>query len=167
MIELKTEFLGIEFDNPLLIGSAAPTLDGAHMRKIIEKGWGSCVVKTLSLDKNVRPDVRPRLSKISKYSNLINLQNCELITTHGLKWWENQVKMLKDTGAPVIVSIMATPELDDWAQLGRWCEEQKADIIELNVSCPHGCPEEHMGAFIGQDPQLVHDVTKAVKDAVS
>ncbi|MHC1608912.1 MAG: NAD-dependent dihydropyrimidine dehydrogenase subunit PreA [Candidatus Methanofastidiosia archaeon] len=167
MTDLRTEFLGFEMDNPLIIGSASPTVDGAHMRKIVDAGWGSYVVKTLSLDKNVRPDVRPRLNGIGRYSNLINLQNCELITTHNLDWWEGQLRMLKGLDAPMMVSIMATPDLDDWAKLGRWCEEHGASIIELNVSCPHGCPEEHMGMFIGQDPQLVHDVTKAVKDEVS
>ncbi|RZN48243.1 NAD-dependent dihydropyrimidine dehydrogenase subunit PreA [archaeon] len=167
MDELRVEFLGHEFDNPFIIGSASPTVDGAHMRKIVEKGWGSYIVKTLSLDKNVRPDVRPRLSGMGRYSHLFGLQNCELITTHTLDWWERELRMLRDLDSPMIVSIMATPELEDWATMGRWCEENGADIIELNVSCPHGCPEEHMGSFIGQDPQLVHDVTKAVKDDVS
>jgi len=167
MASLRTEFLGIEFDNPFFIGSASPTLTGEHMRKIIDKGWGSCVVKTLSFDKNVRPDVRPRLIGTRRHNSLYGLQNCELITTHGLEWWDKEIKVLQDTKVPFIVSIMATPDLGDWAKLGRWCEEHGASIIELNVSCPHGCPEEHMGMFIGQDPQLVHDVTKAVKNEVS
>jgi dihydropyrimidine dehydrogenase (NAD+) subunit PreA len=167
MASLETEFLGVTFDNPFFIGSASPTLSGKHLQKIIDKGWGSFVVKTLSVDKNVRPDVRPRLASVRKNGTLSGLQNCELITTHHLDWWERELKPIQETGAPFITSIMATPDLDDWAFMGRWAEEHGASIVELNVSCPHGCPEEHMGMFIGQDPQLVHDVTKAVKDEVS
>ncbi|MBU7033105.1 MAG: tRNA-dihydrouridine synthase [Theionarchaea archaeon] len=38
--------------------------------------------------------------------------------------------------------------------------------MELNVSCPHGCPEKARGAAIGQDPDLVSDVTQFMKEAV-
>jgi len=31
----------------------------------------------------------------------------------------------------------------------------------LNVSCPHGMPEQHMGAFMGQDPGLIRGATAA------
>jgi dihydropyrimidine dehydrogenase (NAD+) subunit PreA len=37
------------------------------------------------------------------------------------------------------------------------------NALELNVSCPHGSPEKHMGAFIGQNPDLIQQVTKAAK----
>jgi dihydropyrimidine dehydrogenase (NAD+) subunit PreA len=37
------------------------------------------------------------------------------------------------------------------------------NALELNVSCPHGSPEKHMGAFIGQNPDLVERVTRAAK----
>jgi dihydropyrimidine dehydrogenase (NAD+) subunit PreA len=36
----------------------------------------------------------------------------------------------------------------------------------LNVSCPDGCPEKARGAAIGQDPDLVKDVTTYVKEAI-
>jgi len=40
-----------------------------------------------------------------------------------------------------------------------------ADAIELSVSCPHGMPERGVGAALGQHPDLVRDVTRAVRSA--
>ncbi len=58
---------------------------------------------------------------------------------------------------------MSSPEPEGWTALAETMSQTGADAIELNVSCPHGSPEKHMGAFIGQNPTLVERVTKAAK----
>lgn len=33
------------------------------------------------------------------------------------------------------------------------------DLIELNLSCPHGMTEKGMGRACGEDPEIVRDIT--------
>lgn len=63
----------------------------------------------------------------------------------------------------LIASITASPNLWEWQELARTVQDAGADAIELNVSCPHGMPERGVGAAIGQHPDLVRDVTHAVR----
>ncbi len=165
-VDLSIEFCGLEFENPLWLSSAPPTQSGDHIKRAIEKGWGGAVTKTIGLDKDIFPDVRPRLTANRERGTLFGMENIELITTHYMDWWEKELKVAKTAGAPLIVSIMAAPNQEDWAKIAQWAEKHGADMVELNVSCPHGCPEKARGAAIGQDPELVADVTAFVKEAV-
>lgn len=165
-VDLSIEFCGLEFDNPIWLSSAPPTMSGDHIKRAIKKGWGSAVTKTLGLDKDIFPDVRPRLKVNRERGTLYGMENIELITTRHLDWWEKELKVAKSAGAPLIVSIMAAPNREDWAEIAQWAEKNGADIVELNVSCPHGTPEKARGMAIGQDPDLVGQVTTFVKEAV-
>ena len=51
---------------------------------------------------------------------------------------------------------------EEWETLSRLCEENGADAIELNFSCPN-MAEEGLGSDIGQDPELVGRFTKAAR----
>jgi dihydropyrimidine dehydrogenase (NAD+) subunit PreA len=61
---------------------------------------------------------------------------------------------------------MASPDPAEWQALAGTMQDAGADAIELNVSCPHGMPERGVGAAMGQHPDLVRDVTRAVRSAV-
>jgi dihydropyrimidine dehydrogenase (NAD+) subunit PreA len=50
----------------------------------------------------------------------------------------------------------------EWEQLSRLCEENGADAIELNFSCPN-MAEGGLGSDIGQVPELVERFTAAAK----
>jgi dihydroorotate dehydrogenase len=67
----------------------------------------------------------------------------------------------------LIASIMAgsgsDKELDNWRTLARACQEQGADGLELNLSCPH-MDREDMGSNIGKDQKLCSIVTQVVKE---
>jgi dihydroorotate dehydrogenase len=54
-------------------------------------------------------------------------------------------------------------ELAAWQTLARACQEQGADGLELNLSCPH-MDREDMGSNIGKDQKLCSNVTQVVKD---
>jgi dihydropyrimidine dehydrogenase (NAD+) subunit PreA len=166
MVDLRIEFCGLEFKNPIWLSSAPPTMSGDHIKRAIKKGWGGAVTKTIGLDKDIFPNVRPRLAVNRKKGTLIGMENIELITTHHLDWWEKELNVAKSAGAPLIVSIMAAPNREDWSEIAQWAERKGADLLELNVSCPHGTPEKARGMAIGQDPDLVRTVTTYVKEAV-
>jgi dihydroorotate dehydrogenase subfamily 1 len=44
------------------------------------------------------------------------------------------------------------------------CQDAGVDAFELNFSCPHGLPERKMGAAMGENPEIVAEVTKWVTD---
>lgn len=163
---LQVEFCGLKFENPIWLSSAPPTWNGKLIKSAIEAGWGTAITKTLVLDKDLLPDVRPRLAPVRRSGKLIGLENIELVTTHGLDWWADQLKIAKSAGAPIIVSIMAAHNQQDWQELAKWAVEHGADMLELNLSCPHGTVETGRGAVIGQNPNMVQDCVKWVKESV-
>jgi dihydropyrimidine dehydrogenase (NAD+) subunit PreA len=67
----------------------------------------------------------------------------------------------------LIASIMAgsgsDKELAAWQTLARACQDQGADGLELNLSCPH-MDRDDMGSNIGKDQKLCSRVTQVVKE---
>ncbi|MFQ5819218.1 MAG: NAD-dependent dihydropyrimidine dehydrogenase subunit PreA [Candidatus Heimdallarchaeota archaeon] len=165
MVSLNIEFAGVEFENPFLLSSAPPTRNGTQIKRAIESGWGGAVTKTITLipEKNTRP----RLGFIRLGKRLIGMTNIELTTELSFEQWKKEIKIAKEPGAPIIGSIMADVEPDNWIKLTQIIEQTGVDMLELNFSCPHGAPDKHMGAFLGQDPELVRLLTKTVKENCS
>ena len=50
----------------------------------------------------------------------------------------------------------------EWESLSGLCEENGADAIELNFSCPN-MQEDGLGSDIGKVPELVERFTRAAK----
>jgi dihydropyrimidine dehydrogenase (NAD+) subunit PreA len=53
-------------------------------------------------------------------------------------------------------------ELAHWQTLAKACQDEGADALELNLSCPH-MDRPDMGSNIGKDSELVSVVAQAVK----
>jgi len=162
---LEIEFAGITFKNPFMLSSAPPTKDPRHVLRAAKLGWGGAVMKTVTEEPTVDP--RTRLGVLRRDGKAIGMNNIELLSREPLKTWTESwiPKIKKEAPADFIfvASIMSGPEPEGWTALAETLSQSGADAIELNVSCPHGSPEKHMGAFIGQDPTLVERVTKAAK----
>ncbi|MHA2247059.1 MAG: NAD-dependent dihydropyrimidine dehydrogenase subunit PreA [Candidatus Hodarchaeales archaeon] len=165
MSRLNVEFAGIEFDNPFFLSSAPPSKDGSQIKKAIEIGWGGAVTKSLLLvpDKNTRP----RLGFLKLGKKMIGMSNIEMATELSLERWKKEITIAKEPGAPIIGSIMADSNPENWVKLTKIIEETAIDMLELNFSCPHMSPEKHMGALIGQDSELTSLITKNVKENCS
>ena len=69
----------------------------------------------------------------------------------------------KYPGKFILASIMGQNE-QEWGELARLCEENGADAVELNFSCPN-MAEGVLGSDIGQVPELVERFTAAAKRA--
>jgi len=163
---LDVGFLGLKYKNPLLVASAPPSMDGDHMLRAVKAGWGGCISKTIALDKDVYPDVRPRLAPVRTRGGLCGMQNIELITVHKLDWWAREIQIAKSSDAPLIVSVMASYDANDWQEISRWAEKHGADALEMNMSCPHGTVEKGRGMVLGQNPDMVENAVRWVKEAV-
>ncbi len=162
---LEIEFVGITFKNPFMLSSAPPTMDPRHIIRAARLGWGGAVMKTVTEEPTVDP--RTRLGVLRKDGKPIGMNNIELLSREPLKTWTDdwipKIKKEAPEDFIFIASIMSGPEPEGWTALAETMSQTGANAIEINVSCPHGSPEKHMGAFIGQDPTLVERVTKAAK----
>jgi dihydroorotate dehydrogenase (NAD+) catalytic subunit len=153
---LATEIAGLKLANPTMLASGILGYTGLSLKSVIEAGAGAVVTKSLGL--------KPRTG----YPNPTVVQvDCGLLNAMGLpnpgiSHFKEEIKELKNTGAPTIVSIYGYSS-EEFAQAAETATEMGADAIELNVSCPH---IKKAGAEIGCDPQLLTDVVEKVKKKV-
>ncbi|OPX72306.1 MAG: dihydropyrimidine dehydrogenase subunit B [Methanoregulaceae archaeon PtaU1.Bin059] len=166
---LATTLGQFHLQNPFLLSSAPPTASYEQIRRAFSVGWAGAVVKTIRPDGMVIEDVSPRFQAIKGSSGDIQgFENIELLSKKTLSYWTSHIPRLKEEfpGRLLVASIMGTPDPAEWRSLAGQVEEAGSDAIEMNVSCPHGMPEQGVGAAIGQNPEMVRDLTRAVKSAV-
>jgi dihydropyrimidine dehydrogenase (NAD+) subunit PreA len=178
--DLSTTFTGIRFENPFLLASAPPTESETNILRAFEAGWGGVVTKTIGLHP-VTNVAGPKTKFLRHHSAgtlsmnkgregaLHSSWNWELISDKPLDWWVPRLGRIKKAfpSRVLIASIMAgsgsDKELEHWQTLARACQEQGADGLELNLSCPH-MDREDMGSNIGKDQKLCSRVTQVVKE---
>jgi len=178
---LATVFTGLRFENPFLLASAPPTESESNIMRAFDAGWGGVVTKTIGLHPvanvagpktkflRATPD-SPHLSMQKRQGTALHSSwNWELISDKALDWWIPRLSRIKKAHRTkmLVASIMAgsgsDEELRHWQELATACQEQGADALELNLSCPH-MDRKDMGSNIGKDPELLSVVTQAVKE---
>eukprot|EP01135_Chromosphaera_perkinsii_P007593 Nk52_evm49s914 gene=Nk52_evmTU49s914 len=173
-VDLSVVICGLRFPNPFGLASAPPTTSGPMIRRAFEAGWGFAVTKTFVLDKDSVVNVSPRIVRgtTSGYNygpGQGSFLNIELISEKSCAYWLKAVSQLKREFPDriLIASIMCAYEKESWEELSKKAEAAGADAIELNLSCPHGMGEKGMGLACGQKVEMVHDICKWVRAAVS
>lgn len=153
---LATEVAGLKLKNPTMLAAGILGVSGLSLKRVAEAGAGAVVTKSVGLE--------PR----EGYSNPTVVQvECGLLNAVGLpnpgvNNLSEEVREVKETGVPIIVSIYGFSS-KEFANVAETAVKAGADGLELNVSCPH---VEKTGAEIGQDPQVVAKVVEEVKDRV-
>jgi len=168
-VDLSVEVCGVKFENPFGLASAPPCTTAAMIDRAFDAGWGFAVTKTFGLDKDLVTNVSPRIVRGSVTPNKGPHQsaflNIELISEKSASYWCKAITelKLKHPTKIVIASVMAAFKKEDWQFLAKKSEESGADMIELNLSCPHGMGERGLGLACGQDPYLVLNICKWVR----
>ncbi|XP_034241166.1 dihydropyrimidine dehydrogenase [NADP(+)] isoform X2 [Thrips palmi] len=172
-VDLSVTMCGVRFPNPFGLASAPPTTSSAMIRRAFEAGWGFAVTKTFALDKDIVTNVSPRIVKGTTSRHHFGPEqgsflNIELISEKCQDYWLTSIKELKrDFPENVLVaSIMCSYNQEDWVKLSSLAEGAGADMLELNLSCPHGMGESGMGLACGQKPELVRDISRWVSSTV-
>uniref|UniRef100_A0A8C5QTU7 Dihydropyrimidine dehydrogenase [NADP(+)] n=1 Tax=Leptobrachium leishanense TaxID=445787 RepID=A0A8C5QTU7_9ANUR len=173
LVDLSVEMAGLKFLNPFGLASAPPTTSGPMIRRAFEAGWGFALTKTFSLEKDIVTNVSPRIIRGTTSGHMYgpgqgSFLNIELISEKTAAYWCQSVTELKKDFPKhiLIASIMCSYNKDDWTALSKMAEESGADALELNLSCPHGMGERGMGLACGQDPELVRNICRWVRQAV-
>jgi dihydropyrimidine dehydrogenase (NADP+) len=167
-VDLSTTICGVKFPNPFGLASAPPTTSCEMIDRAFELGWGFAVTKTYSLDKDMITNVSPRIvsTGIRSGSNPTGFTNIELISEKTAEYWIKGVKELKEKHPDkvVISSIMSGYCKEDWQELALMTVDSGCDMLELNLSCPHGMGERGMGLACGEDADMVREITRWVVD---
>lgn len=153
---LVTEIAGLKLTNPTMLAAGILGLSGSLLRRMAEAGAGAVVTKSVGL-KPRRGYPNPTVVQVD-----CGLLNAIGLSSSGIHSFGEEIKEARKGRVPVIVSIYGySPE--DFAEVARVAVEEGADALELNVSCPH---VEKTGSEIGQNPRLVAEVVKEVKNKV-
>jgi dihydroorotate dehydrogenase subfamily 1 len=162
MADLSVVVDGLRLPNPFVIGSGPPGTNANVIGKAFDEGWGAVIAKTVSLDASKVVNVAPRYARmrVGPTKEIVGWQNIELISDRPFDTWIQEFKDLKKKypDRVLIASIMEEFRKEAWVEIVERCQEAGVDAFELNFSCPHGLPERKMGAAMGQDPDILHEV---------
>ncbi|MGI9951046.1 4Fe-4S binding protein [Moorellaceae bacterium AZ2] len=167
MADLRVNFAGVTFRNPLVLASATPGWDGLRLKQAGEAGFGAVIPKTIGPIQDWA--AHPRNGRLFLYrvgNRPIGMVNLELFTTKTREEWIAQdLALAREGGAKIFASILAMPEPEETAELASQVEATGlVDLFELNVSCP--MPASTVGMHIGKNPELTYRQVKAAKGAV-
>lgn len=112
-------------------------------------GYDFAVIKTCVLDKDTVSNVSPRIYKVvnDPLRQEPSYGNIELVSEKSIKYWTEGAKQIKkDYPNKVLIgSVMAAYNKQDWIDIMTQVKDTPFDMIELNLSCPHGMTEKGMG----------------------
>jgi len=167
-IDLSIKFCGVKFENPFLLSSSPVSNTGEMVARSFDAGWGGVVFKTLHADQVPIIHPSPRMNTYNYGSKKnIGLQNVEMISDRNLK--DNLLDFLylkKNYPNKVLISSIMGFSNDEWAYLAKASEDNGADMLELNFSCPH-MSVEGTGHHVGKAFDLIEKFTATVKKTVS
>ncbi|MBQ8110393.1 MAG: NAD-dependent dihydropyrimidine dehydrogenase subunit PreA [Clostridia bacterium] len=161
---LKCDLCGIALENPFLLSSSVVASTYDMCARAFEAGWaGACFKTVSSLDIH---EASPRFSAVrDSGGGIMGFKNIEQLSDHSVAENMEIFRRLKAKypSKRILASIMGQNEAE-WGTLSRLCEENGADAVELNFSCPN-MAEGGLGSDIGQVPELVERFTAAAKRA--
>ncbi|WP_456420630.1 dihydroorotate dehydrogenase [Thermococcus sp.] len=153
MASLEVELFGIRFENPLILASGINDKTPEQWIRAHEEGAGGVVTKSIGIEPRKGYDNPTIVELPYGLINAMGLPN---------PGWKGFLEMVEGYtfDFPLIVSIFGGSS-EEFAFLAEKLSEV-ADAFELNLSCPHA---KGYGMEIGQNPENVYEVVKAVKDA--
>ena len=163
---LKTDLCGIPLESPFLLSSSVVASTYDMCARAFEAGWAGAAFKTIcSFDIH---EASPRFSAVTgDNGTIVGFKNVEQLSDHSVAENMEIFRRLKQDFPTkfILASIMGQNEAE-WEELSRLCEENGADAIELNFSCPN-MMDEGLGSDIGQVPELVERFTAAARRGTS
>ena len=163
---LETEICGVRLENPFLLSSSVVASSYDMCARAFKAGWAGAAFKTICAFEI--HEASPRYSAVKDNSgSIMGFKNIEQLSDHSvLENMETFRRLKKEYPNKVIVASMMGRNDKEWEDLARQCQENGADVIELNFSCPN-MMEEGLGSDIGQQPELVERFTAAARRGVS
>jgi len=175
MADLRVKAAGVQFKNPIIVGSASPSMDCYGTKKGIDGGAAGVIVKSLFGDKGKvgRNFPRPRFKlydykEYPGYPNALphafTLNSLEECSHFGYEEYMEDVNKAKDMVGDdgIVMASLSGVTMDEWETMCEMVNETKADWVELNVSCPFAAD---MGVKMGAGAvELCPEITTFCKN---
>lgn len=140
MADLSISIGGLHLKNPIMVGSATPTVDGKHSNKAVMMGAGASVLKTLvaSGEDQYHHPQNGRFVVFKAGNKPIGMVNIEIFSTlKEEQWITKELRNAKANGATIVASTLASGDIGKTISLIEDVQETGlVDAIELNNSCP-------------------------------
>ncbi|MFZ5952552.1 MAG: NAD-dependent dihydropyrimidine dehydrogenase subunit PreA [Candidatus Rifleibacteriota bacterium] len=165
--DLSIDICGVKFPNPFLLSSSPVSNTAEMVARAFDAGWGGVAYKTIAHDRTKIIHPSPRMAAYNYEAKpLVGLQNVEQTTDRPMADNWSDIRWLKKhyPRHVLIASIMGF-SLDEWVELAKMGEDNGADMLELNFSCPH-MTVEGSGMKVGQAMELIEKFTSAVRRTV-
>lgn len=163
---LETTFLGVPFENPVMLSSSPVSNTGEMVGRAFDAGFGGVVFKTIGVGKQKIIHPGPRMAGYDYHADrLVGLQNVEQISDRPMK--DNLADLAylkKHWPTKVVVASIMGFDKQEWRDLAKASEDAGADMLELNFSCPH-MTVEGSGMEVGRAQALVGEFTSVAKNA--
>jgi dihydroorotate dehydrogenase (NAD+) catalytic subunit len=156
--DLRVTVTGVPLRNPFLLASGIWGESGESLRGAWDAGAGGVITKSIGREPRFGYP-NPTVEEYDRWGFL----NAMGLPNPGIREYPKEVAVALRHGATVIGSVFGA-EPEEFAELAAQLARAGVAAVELNLSCPHA---EGLGSEIGQDPDLVREVTRAVKRSVS
>lgn len=139
-----------------MLASGIMDEDAGSMKRITESGAGAIVTKSIGL-KPRKGHPNPTFVELDH-----GILNAMGLPNPGIDAFIEELQELKSANTIIIGSIFGSTT-DEFTEIA---EKMNPYVhgLELNLSCPHA---KGYGLQIGQNPEFVSEITKAVKNTVS
>jgi dihydroorotate dehydrogenase (NAD+) catalytic subunit len=161
VVDLAVEIAGVAFPRPALLASGIWGESGASMAGAYKAGAGGVVTKSIGTQpREGYPN--PTVERLGDWRGSWGMLNAMGLPNPGMDEYPREIAQALEGGARVVGSVFGA-DASEFAALSQRMASTGVHAIELNLSCPHA---KGYGSEIGQDPQELSEVVRAVKNAV-
>lgn len=167
MSQLKVNYAGVELKSPIIVASCGLTETVERVKKAEKFGAGAVVIKTKFEEPMMAKSPTPRFNVISRgfgNDSSLSFYTIEQGAEADIDGYCAEiVKMKEQTDIAIIGSVGGVHD-ETWVEWSKKVEKAGADILELNLSCPHS------NLVIGKASEItetIDHVTRLVKKHVS
>ncbi|MFB0523583.1 MAG: 4Fe-4S binding protein [Candidatus Bathyarchaeia archaeon] len=153
MVDLTVKLAGFTLRNPIVVSSCTATRDAVHMKKAVDGGASAVVAKSLFGESGSlgRTFPRPRFKlfgykeypeyymKYKSQTRNFSLWSLEEASEFGYREYVEDInkakRLIGDDG--LVIASIAGSSIEEWEDLFKLINGSKADMCELNLSCPY------------------------------
>lgn len=154
MTDLKIDYCGIEFKNPIVTASGTFGFGEEYGEYADLSEYGGFGAKGLTR-KPRAGNASPRIAEVpSGILNSVGLQN------PGVETFASDIMPRLAKLDTHVIANMSGNTIEEYCEMAEILSETDTAVIEMNISCPN---VKHGGLAFGTDPKTVFELTNAVK----
>jgi dihydroorotate dehydrogenase (fumarate) len=167
MIDLSVNFAGKKLKSPIIVASSGLTETVARVQKAEQFGAGGVVVKTKFEEPMMAKSPTPRFSVLSHGfvgDRSLSFYSIEQGAEVDIDGYCDEITRMKEQTDLAIIGSVGCVNDETWVSWSKAVERAGADVLELNLSCPHSNLVIGNAKSIGE---TIDHVTRLVKKSVS